>query len=473
MTTIAHFDNLSAIVGASGITRNDDVMLPWLTDWRGEYSGKAMAMVSPTTTREVAAIVEYCAANHLPIVPQGGNSGMVAGATPDASGDAILLSLRRMTAIDTIDMRAGLVKVEGGVILQNLHEAVASLGWRFPLTLGGRGSATVGGLISTNAGGTQVLRHGTMRALVAGIEAVLPDGSVINDMAALAKDNRGYSLRELLIGAEGTLGIVTKAVLKLVPAIKDRCVAWVGVSSLANARALLHRCQAGMAGRLEAFEVVPHSALQTVLAEIPGTRASLESAHDWYALIEIVREGDDQSDSAALVERVLGDALAAGLVSDAVIAANETQAEALWRIRESISEAERSRGLAVQHDISVPVSRMAEFVDIASDRIERAFPGCECMAFGHLGDGNVHFHVRAPANVDNLTWKNVGLSISSLVYDIVDEFEGSLSAEHGIGRSKVALLPRHLSPSRLAAMRAIKTALDPFGIMNPGALLNP
>lgn len=473
MTDPGHKAALRAMLGARGWTDDPAVMAPWLTDWRGTHSGAAFALASPASTQEVANVVRYCAAQRIAIVPQGGNSGMVAGATPDATGDSLLLSLRRMAAIGTGRIASGLVEVEAGVILQNLHEAMMDHGWRFPLTLGGKGSATVGGLVSTNAGGTQVLRHGTMRALVAGVEAVLPDGRIFTDMAALAKDNRGYAIRDLFVGAEGTLGIVTRTVLRLAPVILDRSVAWVGLDSLDDARTLLLECQRGSGQQLEGFEVLPHDALDHVVAHIDGTRSPLANPHRWYALVEFVRDLDALPPSEQLAHRILAEAVNSGLARDVAMAASEKQAEAMWRIRDSISEAERACGPAVQHDVSVPVDRMTEFVDEATARIERNFAGTSCMAFGHLGDGNVHFHVRAPDRLAESEWSELNPEISALVYDIVDQYRGSIAAEHGIGRSKHDLLPTHIDAVRLDLMRAIKRTIDPDGLMNPGALVDP
>jgi FAD/FMN-containing dehydrogenase len=341
---------LQELLGPKGFSDDPDTMAPWLTDWRGRYTGKAAALVSPANVEEVAAVVAIAARHRLPIVPQGGNSGMVAGATPDTSGDQIILSLRRMNVITDIDERSGLVWCEAGVILQNLHDAVAARGRRFPLTLGGKGSATVGGLISTNAGGTQVLRHGTMRNLVAGLQAVLPDGSVYDGMAPLRKDNRGYDLKQLLIGGEGTIGIVTAAVLQTVPALLDRCVAWVGVDSPAQAYDLLLFMQAHGRDRLEGFEILPQRALDAVVKHIAGTRPPLESDHRWHVLMEFAQDDESQSGPAELATVLLEKAINAGLVENATLASSEAQAEAFWKIRDSIAEAERAEGPALQHD---------------------------------------------------------------------------------------------------------------------------
>jgi FAD/FMN-containing dehydrogenase len=397
---------------------------------------------------------------------------MVAGATPNSSGDQLILSMRRMNNITAIDADAGLISCEAGVILQNLHEAAAKAGRRFPLTLGGKGSATVGGLISTNAGGTQVLRHGTMRLLVAGLEAVLPDGSIYDAMAPLKKDNRGYDLKQLLIGGEGTIGVVTKAVLQTVPALIDRCVVWAGIDSPQKAYELLLFMQKHGRDRLEGFEILPKRALGAVLTHISGTRPPLDTTHRWHALMEFVQDDPAQSSPGELAMHLLEDAVAHNLLENATIASSDVQAEAFWKIRDSIAEAERAAGAALQHDISVPVAAMARFIEQESPRIEADYPGTKTVAFGHLGDGNIHFHVKAPEGVDVAAWyAGDGRAITSHVYDRVRAYGGSLSAEHGIGQSKIDEFARLAEPARLSALRAIKSAFDPLGIMNPGKLV--
>jgi FAD/FMN-containing dehydrogenase len=463
---------LQNLLGPSGYRDDPEELAPWLTDWRGRFTGKAAAMVSPANTGEVADIVKFASAHRIALVPQGGNSGMVAGATPDQSGDSLLLSMRRMNKFVSIDAASGDAVVEAGLILQSFHEAVAPYGYRFPLTLGGKGSATIGGLISTNAGGTQVLRHGTMRSLVLGIEAVLPDGSIFDGMAPLKKDNRGYDLKQLLIGGEGTIGIVTKAVLRTVPALIDRCVVWAGVKSPSQAYALLQHLQRQAGSAMEGFEILPQSALNAVLRHIPGTRAPLSGEHQWHALIELVQDDAAQPASADLAQRLMAGAMEAGLADDATLSANEAQAEAFWKIRDSIAEAERAEGPALQHDVSVPVADMARFIEAETPDIEVRFPGTRVVAFGHLGDGNIHYHVKAPKGMEAAQWYSEHAGpISAYVYDRVDAYRGSLSAEHGIGMAKLGEFARLADPARLAAMRAIKTALDPLNIMNPGKLV--
>jgi FAD/FMN-containing dehydrogenase len=465
-------DKLADLLGPKGFTRDPADIAPWATDWRGRYRGEAAALVSPASAADTSAVVRLCAEAGVALVPQGGNSSMVGGATPDGSGRALILSLRRMNRIRSIDPAGGIAVCEAGVILANLHEAALAVGRRFPLTLGAKGSATIGGLVSTNAGGTQVLRFGTMRALVQGIEAVLPDGSLFEGLAALKKDNRGYDLRQLLIGAEGTLGVVTAASLTLVPAIGERAVAWVGVETPAAAQALLRHLEATMGAAVESFEIVPRSALDLVLAHIPDTRPPLAETTPWNVLVEAVAPMATPSPERALYEG-LRSALETGIASDAVIAASESQAEAFWRLRDSISEAEKKDGPAAKHDISVPVDAMAGFMIETGAAVERRFPGTRVNAFGHLGDGNIHFNVRAPEGSGEAWVEGEGKAVNAFVDDLVTAAGGSISAEHGIGQAKLAELARLGDPARLGAMRAIKQALDPNGIMNPGKLVPP
>jgi FAD/FMN-containing dehydrogenase len=459
-------------LGPKGWTSDAEEFDTWLTDWRGRYTGRAVGLASPSSTTEVADLVKLCAAHRVPIVPQGGNSGMAGGATPDASGDAIILSLRRMNAIRSLDAEAGQAVCEAGVILQTLHEAAENAHMRFPLTLGGKGSATIGGLISTNAGGTQALRHGTMRAQVLGIEAALADGSVFTALTPLKKDNRGFDLKQLLIGSEGTLGIVTAATLRLLPAPRARATAWVGLSSLPDARSLLRRMERKLGGTLEGFEIVPAHCLQSVLSHLPDARPPLAQEFAWNALIECVDTDGDDTTLREVLEEALAEAAEDELIGDAVIAVNERQAEDFWTLRDSISAAERALGPAMQHDISVPVETMPEFILAASPEIENDFPGTRAVAFGHLGDGNVHFHVLAPKGATPGEWEeSEGKAISSRVYDLVTEWGGSISAEHGIGQMKVAELGRLGDPVALDIMRRVKAALDPHGLLNPGKLI--
>lgn len=455
---------LCEAAGAGNWSADPVLLAPLLSDWRGRYHGATPLVLQPRNTAQVAAIVRAAAASGTPLVPQGGNTGLVGGGIPAADGSAVLISLARMNRIRAVDGDGLTMTVEAGVILQAVHDAAAASDCAFPLSLAAKGSATVGGLVATNAGGVQVLRHGTMRALVAGLEAVLPDGSVLDQLTGLAKDNTGYDVKQLLIGAEGTLGIVTAAALKLVPAPAFRAVAWVGLADPAAALALLARLRRASGGQVESFELIPDIGLQLVLRHIEGVRAPLAGAHRWHVLTELA--------GPAPLEALLAEELAAAGVADAVVAASAAQAAALWRLREDLPMAERREGPAVHHDIAVAVAAMPAFTLAATARVEADFPGARVIAFGHLGDGNLHFNVRPPAGVDQAEWLAPRRAdITALVHDLVTAAGGSISAEHGIGALKRADLARLGNPAKLAAMRAIKAALDPLGIMNPGKVI--
>jgi FAD/FMN-containing dehydrogenase len=457
-------DQLRTRFGAKVALTDAADIEPWLTDWRGRWHGASPALLQPDSLDAVAAIVALARDAGVALTPQGGNSSMVGGATPPADGSALILSLRRLNAIREI--AAGHAVAEAGVILETLHAAAADTGQRFPLTLGAKGSATIGGLVSTNAGGTQVLRFGPMRALVGGLEAVLPDGKIHHGLTGLKKDNRGPSVDQLLIGAEGTLGIVTAARLRLVPAIGSRSVAWLGLASPAAALAALRALEA-RTDRIEGFEILPDESLGAVIGHIPGTRSPLSGRHPWYALVEATSDSPEPVDLAGLLAPLVED----GIIADAAIAASEAQASALWRIRDSLSESERAAfGPATQHDISVAVDAMPGFLEQAAAQVEAAFPGTHASGFGHLGDGNIHFHVRAGDRGGPAWLAEEGEAVSRLVHDLVTAAGGSISAEHGIGQMKRAELAR-LDPVRVARLKAIKTALDPAGIMNPGKLV--
>lgn len=457
------------------VIEDADLIAPWTTDWRGKYQGAAAAILAPRSSAEVATIMRIASAHGIPLVPQGGNTSMVGGATPPPDGRALILSLRAMNAIRSIDPLANLAVCEAGVVLQTLHEAATAAGRRFPLSLGAKGAATIGGLISTNAGGTQVLRHGTMRAQVEGLEVVLPDGSILDGLSPLKKDNRGYDLKQLFIGAEGTIGVVTAASLRLAPAIVARSVAWAGVDDPEQALRLLRHMQSEMGDAVEGFEVLNEELLGIVVAALPDARRPIESHPGWHVLIEAVTESPAEADALGdAMERALATAFEQGLVRDATIASSEGQAEAFWRLRESISMAEKAQGPAVQFDISVPVGSMPAFMLDAAEQCTGRFAGSTAAGYGHLGDGNIHFHVRPPRDAEDrgAAWiARNGEAVSRFVNDLVDASGGSISAEHGIGQMKIAEFARLASPARLASVRAIKAAFDPTGIMNPGKLV--
>ena len=463
-------DQVKQRLGTRVIVTNAADIDPWLADWRGRWHGRSAAILQPASTVEVAQIVGLASGLGVSLVPQGGNTSMVGGATPPEDGSALILSLRRMNNIRQVDNGSMRAVAEAGVILQSLHDAAAAEGLRFPLTLGAKGSATIGGLTSTNAGGTQVLRFGTMRGLVDGVEAVLPDGSIHDGLSGLKKDNRGYSIDQMLIGAEGTLGIITAVRLKLVPAIHSRAVAWLGLASPQAALDTLRALQS-QTDRIEGFEILPQESLDAVLGHIPGTRAPLEEAHPWQALVEATADRADAEAPEQLLARLVAPLIERGVVRDAVISASEAQAEAFWRIRDSLSEAERATfGPATQHDISVPVEAMPRFMTEAATEVQKAFPGTHASGFGHLGDGNIHFHVRSGSRGGPDWLETEGPAVTRLVHDLVTAAGGSISAEHGIGQMKKDELER-LAPDRVRHLRAIKQGLDPKGLMNPGKLI--
>lgn len=444
------------------VVTDRDALSPWETDWRGRWTGRAAALVQPESVAEVQAVVRIAAEHRVALVPQGGNTSMVGGATPSAAGDQLILSLRRMTAVRSIDSRCA--TVEAGLVLQRLHDAADAQGARFPLTLGARGSATIGGLVSTGAGGTQVLRHGTMRTLVLGLEVVLADGSLFSSLNPLAKDARGPDLTPLFVGAEGTLGIVTAATLKLSPKHSHRAVAWLAVANPADALATLQRLEEALPDRVEGFELISHATLAAALAHRPDARVPVDPSHAWHVLVEAVGEDDVRGALANALgeeERLL----------DTAMAGSEAQAEALWLIRDELSSAEKAHGPGLSFDVSVPVSALPGFLGDAERDVPRAFPGHTVSGFGHLGDGNIHLHIRAPAGEERREWEeSSGAVISSWVHDRIAAVGGSISAEHGIGQMKRSEHARLTDPTRLALLAALKGALDPLGVLNPGKL---
>jgi FAD/FMN-containing dehydrogenase len=437
------------------------------TDWRGQKTGHADALLLPRTTEDMVAIVRCAGAQGIALVPQGGNTGLVGGSVPESRSArcTAIVSTRRMNRILAVDPAGLTLVVEAGAILADVHQAAEAVGCCFPLSLGAKGSATVGGLASTNAGGTQVLRHGTMRALILGLEAVLPDGSLLRQLAALRKDNSGYDVKQLLIGAEGTLGIITKVALRLAPLPAERATGWAGVNSPAQALLLLARLRRLAGETVESFELISSAALDLVLETFPNQRPPLEGAHAFHVLIELAGPSDT-------LATALADAIAAREVEDATVAASLPQAAALWALRETIPDAERREGGALKNDISVAVADLPAFHDAALALFAQHFPGSRPLVFGHLGDGNLHLNLRPPANRDGKAWLAAeGEAARTMLHDLIAQWRGSISAEHGIGTLKAAELERLGDPGKLAAMRAIKQALDPNGIMNPGKLI--
>ncbi|MBV7257239.1 FAD-binding oxidoreductase [Pacificimonas sp. WHA3] len=444
-------------------------MAAYLTDWRGNKTGHARMVLQPGSTESLARIVRLAAQTGTALVPQGGNTGLVGGSVPETDGNAILVSMTRMNRIRSVDPASDCIIAEAGVILQHVHEAAAAADRMFPLSLGAKGSATIGGLVSTNAGGTQVLRYGTMRAQILGLEAVLPSGEVLDQLSPLRKDNSGYDIKQLLIGAEGTLGFVTAASLRLLPAPKTVVTALVGLTDPAAALGLMTRLKPATGDRLDSFELMPRIAVELVTQHVPGTRDPLEDAYPWYVLMEVTSSvaGDALHDA---LEAALAAELAANRILDAVIARSERERGELWQLRETIAEAEKADGKALKHDISIPVADMPRFMAAAAAAIEDRWEGAQVFAFGHLGDGNVHFNVRSDARLPRERLMLLRDDVAALVYRMVADHRGSISAEHGIGSLKAGELAQLGDPGKLAAMKAVKAALDPMGIMNPGKM---
>ena len=456
---------LKALLGDGGWSQDPERLAPKLVEWRDRWSGTTPLLALPRTTAEVAAVVALCAQAGVAITPQGGNTGLVGGQIPQGE---ILLSTERMAAVRDVTPLDDVMVVEAGVTLSAAHESALAVGRRFPLNLASEGSATIGGLISTNAGGTAVLRYGTMRDLVLGVEAVLPNGEVFNGLKRLRKDNTGYDLKQLLIGAEGTLGVVTAAALKLFPLLASRAVAFVGLESPARAVELLTQAKAQTGGAVESFELVSGLGIELAVKHIPNMRHPLESRPPWYGLIEIAA-GEPGMAEAGL-ERVLGQALEGGVITDAALAQNQTQAKAFWALRENQSAAQKPEGPAWKHDVSVPVSRIAEFIKEASETLTTRYPGVRIDAFGHVGDGNIHYDILAPTGGDHTLHSARRDQAAHIVHDLVMSLGGSISAEHGLGTMKTAEAAAYKSAPELAAQRAIRAALDPGRIMNPRVL---
>jgi len=430
-----------------------------------------LAVVRPGSTAEVAAVVKACAAAGTAIVPQGGNTGLVVGGVPDDTGTQIVLSLGRMHAVRAIDPANLTITVEAGCVLQNLQAAAEAAGFLFPLSLGAEGSCTIGGNLGTNAGGTQVLRYGNTRELCLGLEVVSAQGEIWHGLSGLRKDNTGYDLRNLMIGSEGTLGVITAATLKLFPRPAAQLTAWAAVPSMQAAVALLGLAQQRLGPGLTGFEVMGQFALSLVDKHYPQLRVPLWQETPWCVLLE---NSDSESEvhARSQFESLLQAALDAGCVSDAVVAENLTQARGLWHIRESITLAQADEGLNIKHDISIPVSRIPDFVAETDALLARHIPGVRLVDFGHLGDGNLHYNVQAPAGADGQAFlRDFEDQVNTLVFDQVKRFDGSISAEHGVGELKVGKLPLYKDPTALAMMRAVKKALDPHNIMNPGRVI--
>jgi FAD/FMN-containing dehydrogenase len=466
----AFLDRCRAIVGAPFVLDEPAGMAPFLRDWRGRFTGRARAVLRPGSVDEVAQLVRLCAAERVPVVPQGGNTGLVLGSVPDAGGSAVVLSVARLDRIRALDAANRTVTVDAGVILQHVQEAAAAAGCLFPLSLAAEGSCTIGGNLSTNAGGTGVLRYGNTRELCLGLEVVTPQGELWSGLRGLRKDNTGYDLRDLYIGAEGTLGIITGAVMKLYPAPKASVTALAALPSPGHALRLLSLAQDRAAAGLTGFELMSAYCMDLVAKHFPALPRPFGAPSPQYALLEI-SSSESEAHAVALLEAAMGAALESGIATDAVVATSVAQSRGLWHLREHIPLAQAADGKNIKHDISLPVSTIPGFIAHTEPLLQQAFPGCRLVCFGHLGDGNLHFNVAPPPGIDNDTFLVNQGAVNRVVHDAVMEHGGSISAEHGIGALKREELAHYKSPVELNLMRAIKAALDPLGIMNPGKIL--
>jgi FAD/FMN-containing dehydrogenase len=446
-------------------------MAPFLTDWRHKWTGRALAVAQPSTAQGVAAVLAWCDVHGVPVVPQGGNTGLSGGSTPDESGRALVLSLSRINRIRSLDAVGNTLVVEAGATLQQAQETAREAGRLFPLSLAAEGTCTIGGNLATNAGGVQVLRYGNARDLCLGLEVATPQGELWSGLRALRKDNTGYDLRDLYIGSEGTLGVITAATLKLFPLPAAQVTAFVAVSTPAAAIALLELAQSRLDARLTAFELISDVCLSLVEKHVATARRPLHSSSPWYVLIE-VSENVDEASAAATLEQLLESAVERELATDAAVSASIAQFNALWAMREEISEAQAAEGKTIKHDISLPISRISEFIERAAIAISISFPDVRLVVFGHLGDGNLHYNVSPPAgSSDEARFLAMEGPINRIVHDLVAEFEGSISAEHGLGVLRRDEASRYRSAVEQRLMLAIKRALDPKGIMNPGKVL--
>jgi FAD/FMN-containing dehydrogenase len=460
---------LRELLGAAAVVTDAERIQPRLVDHRGLHRGAVLAVVEPDSTEQVSRLLAWCNQQRIAIVPQGGNTGYCGGATPDGSGRSILLCLTRMNRIRAVDADNFALTAEAGCTLAEVQNAALGADRFFPLSLGSEGSCQIGGNLATNAGGTAVLRYGMMRDLTLGIEVVLADGSVISQLSPLRKDNTGYDLRHLLIGSEGTLGVITAASLKLFPRPLSVATGWIGVPSPAAAVALLAQLRVASGDRLTSCELVPHQALELVLHHIPSARSPGVNAAPWYLLVELSSSALEELD--ATLEAALASALAGGLVLDAVIAHSEARRENLWRLRETVPEAQRLAGGSLKHDIAVPIAAIPAFIEQGAALVEELAPEGYLVAYGHVGDGNLHFNVNQRRGAERQAFLSREGVLKRAVHDLVAQHGGSFSAEHGIGQLKVDELARYASAAELAAMRSIKQALDPHGILNPGKVL--
>ena len=464
-------DRLRAIVGERGMVDEDaGARAPYENDWRDAYHGRAAAVVRPASTEEVARVVALLSALRIPIVPQGGNTSLCGASVPDESGTQVVVNLSRMNRVREVDPHNNTMTVEAGCVLQSLQEVAEKHDRLFPLSLGAQGSCEIGGNLSTNAGGTGVVRYGNTRELVLGLEVVLPDGRVWNGLRGLRKDNTGYDLKQLFVGAEGTLGIITAAVLKLFALPRSYATAIVAVDDPAAAVKLLSFLRERCGERITGFELISRVCVDLVLRHITGSRDPLPDAHPWYVLVEL----SDSTEGGALdglLEEALGAAAEQALVRDGAVAANEAQRNAFWKLREDITEAQKLDGVSVKHDVSVPVSRVPELIERASAALAKRFPEVRIVAFGHVGDGNIHYNCSRPGFDAAHEFFRSAPEVNRIVYEVVHALDGSISAEHGLGQLKRDEIRRYKDPLELGLMRSIKATLDPHGLMNPGKVL--
>ncbi|MDE1994665.1 MAG: FAD-binding oxidoreductase [Rhizobiaceae bacterium] len=467
----ALLERFAAIVGETHVLREAADMAPHLVENRGLYHGASPMLLKPGSVEEVSAILKLASETGTAIVPQTGNTGLVGGQTPREGQSDIIVSLERMNRVRDIDPVGNTMVVDGGCILADVHKAAAEHGRMFPLSLGSEGSCRIAGNLSTNAGGTAVLAYGNMRQLCLGLEVVLPTGEIWNGLRRLKKDNTGYDLRDLFIGAEGTLGIITGAVLKLFPQPLGHQVAFAGIRSTDDALTLFKNASSLCGTALTGFELMPRIGVEFTVRNIPGVRDPLEAAHSWYVLIDI-----STSDSAETAERMMTTLLEqgyeAGLIEDATIASSEAQQKALWHMRESMSDAQKPEGGSIKHDVSVPVAQIPQFMAQAEKAVMDAMPGARICAFGHMGDGNIHYNISQPIGADKAEFIGRWREINKIVHGLVLQHGGSISAEHGIGQLKRDELAEIRSDIEMDLMRRIKTAFDPAGIMNPGKVLS-
>jgi FAD/FMN-containing dehydrogenase len=468
--TQAVLQRLTEIVGEAHALRAPEDQAGYLREWRDLYTGKTPLVLRPGSTQQVADIVKIANAERIAIVPQCGNTGLVGGQIPTAAGDEIVLNLSRLNTVRAVDAEGGTMILDAGVTLAEAQRIAAEAGWLFPLSLASEGSCQVGGVLATNAGGVAVLAYGNARNLALGLEVVTADGEIWDGLRTLKKDNTGYDLRDLFIGSEGTLGIITAAALKLSPAPSEKATALAAVASPADALKLLRLAQGAAQSNLTAFEFWSRLAMQFALDYIAGTRDPLSSPSPWYVLLEI-SSGETGGRAAAQLEALLVTASEQELIADAVVASSIQQSRELWKLREGLSEAQKPAGGSIKHDISVPVARIPEFIERAAPVVERVCPGARPVPFGHFGDGNVHYNVTQPEGMDRSRYIALWQDMAHAVHALVDDMGGSISAEHGIGRLKRDELPSHKSAIEMRLMRAIKQTLDPRGILNPGRVV--